>query len=63
MGVGVFDSEHLSVVEARSFASLKELLVERDAPLVAPGTPKNRFRRWTQIWTEEYDCEKRRTDY
>ena len=59
VGVEVFESEHLSIVEAKSFASLKELLVERDAPMVAQGTAENRFRRWTQIWTEEYNCEKK----
>lgn len=47
------------LVEALSLFGLKQKLVEQDAPVVAQATPENRFRRWTQIWAEEYSQKKK----
>ena len=59
VALALFRSGPFILVEALSFADLKQQLVERDAPRVAQATPENRFRRWTQIWAEEYSEEKK----
>ena len=57
--VALYRSGPYILVEAVSLTELKQKLVGKDEPMVCQITPENKFRRWTQIWAEEYTQERK----
>ena len=57
--VDLFDSQNRTIVEFQSLTKLKEKLISRNATRELQGKPENRYRRWTQIWVEDYSIERK----
>ena len=58
VGIALYHSGPYILVESETLEDIKERCISRDESNSLQGLPENRFRRWTQIWAEEYDREK-----